>query len=117
MNDQIKEIENISNNFDLISKGNYFSKEKITDLYFPNKFKINFNDCHVAISKNGGLIAVCKKNHLYYDIQKNSYVNNNILVIQQNAKQLYTIPISWDYSKRWLIFLKMKIFMVFVMMV
>ena len=103
MNVQIKEIENISNNFDLISKGNYFSKEKITDLYFPNKFKINFNDCHVAISKNGGLIAICKKNHTYFDIQKNSYVNNNILVIQQNAKQLYTIPISWDYSKRWLV--------------
>ena len=103
MNDQLEEIENISNNFDSISQGNCFSKEKITNLYFKNKFKINFNDCHIAINKNGGLIAICKKNKNYFDIQKNSYVNNSILIMQQNAKKIFTIPITWDYSKRWII--------------
>ena len=103
MNAQFEEIENISNNFDSISQGNCFSKEKITNLYFKNKFKINFNDSHIAISKNGGLIAVCKKNKNYFDIQKNSYVNNSILIMQQNAKKIFTIPITWDYSKRWII--------------
>jgi len=102
MNEQIEEIENLANDFDTISPGNCFIKEKITNLYFPNKFKINFQDCHVAISKNGGLIAVCKKKN-YYDIQKHSYVNNDVLVMQQNAKQLYTIPICWNPSKRWIV--------------
>ena len=102
MNEQLEAIENLANDFDTMSPGNCFIKEKITDLYFPNKFKINFQDCHVAISKNGGLIAVCKKKN-YYDIQKHSYVNNDVLVMQQNAKQLYTIPICWNPSKRWIV--------------
>jgi hypothetical protein len=102
MNEQLEAIENLANDFDTMTPGNCFIKEKITDLYFPNKFKINFQDCHVAISRNGGLIAVCKKKN-YYDIQKHSYVNNDVLVMQQNAKQLYTIPICWNPSKRWIV--------------
>ena len=58
MNDQLEEIENLANEFDTMTPGNCFLKEKITNFYFPNKFKINFKDCHVAISKNGGLIAI-----------------------------------------------------------
>ena len=46
-------------------------------------------------------IILEKKN--YYDIQKHSYVNNDVLVMQQNAKQLYTIPICWNPSKRWIV--------------
>ena len=48
MYDQIEEdIENIANNFDNIAPEVAFMKEKITDFYFPSKFKINFNSCHV----------------------------------------------------------------------
>ena len=102
MNDQLEEIENLANEFDTMTPGNCFLKEKITNFYFPNKFKINFKDCHVAISKNGGLIAICKKKD-FYDIQKHSYINYNILVMQQNAKHIITIPISWNNKKRWII--------------
>ena len=102
MNEQLEEIENIANNFDVMTPGNCFSKEKITNSYFPNKFKINFQDCHVAISKNGGLMAVCKKKN-FFDLQRHSYVNNDVLVLQQNAKQFYTIPITWSSQKRWVV--------------
>ena len=102
MDEQLEGIENLATNFDTMSPGNCFSKEKITNFYFPNKFKINFQDCHVAISRNGGLMAICKKKN-FFDIQKHSYVNNDVLVMQQNAKQFYTIPIPWNSEKRWMI--------------
>ena len=101
MYDQIEEdIENIANNFDKIAPEVAFMKEKITDFYFPSKFKINFNSCHVAISKNGGLMAICKKNSSFLDTQRNSKLNDNILVMSQNARKSYIIPISWNMKER-----------------
>ena len=101
MYDQIEEdIENIANNFDKIAPEVAFMKEKITDFYFSSKFKINFDACHVAISKNGGLMAICKKNYSYLDTQRNSKLNDNILVMSQNARKLYPIPISWNMRER-----------------
>ena len=102
MNEPLEEIENLATDFKSISQGNAFLKEKITNFYFTNKFKINFKDCHVAMSKNGGLIAICRKRE-FYDIQKHSYLNNNVLVMQQNAKHIITIPITWNMTRRWII--------------
>ena len=103
MYEQIKEnIENIASNFDNMMKDNCFMKEKITNFYFPFKFKINFDNCHVAISKNGGLIAICKKAN-YLNTQRYNKLNNNVIVMNQNARNIYTIPISWNYNERWII--------------
>ena len=103
MYDKIEEdIENIANNFDNIAPEIAFMKEKITDFYFSTKFKISFKGCHIAISKNGGLMAICKKKS-FLDTQRNSKVNNNILVMSQNARQIYHIPISWNMKERWIV--------------
>ena len=66
MYDQIEHIENLANNFDEMGPEYAFIKEKITNFNFPTKFKISFQGCHIAISKNGGLIAICKKMSFEY---------------------------------------------------
>ena len=101
MYDKIEEdIENIANDFDNIAPEVAFMKEKITNFYFPSRFKINFKACHVAISKNGGLMAICKKYSYFLDTQRNSKVNDNILIMSQNARKTYLIPISWNMKER-----------------
>ena len=103
MYDEIEEnIEFIGNCFENLTPDISFMKEKITDYYFPTKFKINFKDCHIAISRNGGLMAICKKKS-FLDTQRNSKINNNILVMSQNAKKYYSIPIIWDNKERFII--------------
>ena len=102
MNELLEKTESLANNFEEMSKNYCFIKEKITNFYYISKFKINFKHCFVAISKNGGLLAICKKKG-YFDVQKNSLFNNNIVIMQQNAKHLFTIPITWNYQKRWLV--------------
>ena len=103
MYDEIEEnIEYIANNFENLTPDISFMKEKITDFYFPTKFKINFKDCHIAISRNGGLMAICKKKS-FLDTQRNSKVNDNILVLSQNARKHYSIPIIWDNKTRYII--------------
>ena len=63
MNDQIENIEIISTIFDEMGPELYFMKDKITSFYFPTKYQINFKGCFVAISRDGGLMAICKKKH------------------------------------------------------
>ena len=105
MSEQLEAIESLANYFDSVSPGNSFIKEKITNVYFPNKFKINFKNNHVAISKNGGLIALCRKKNLSgnpsFSFASNS--NNEVLVMQQNAKHIYKIPITWNVKNRWIV--------------
>ena len=102
MYDQIEHIENLANNFDEMGPEYAFIKEKITNFNFPTKFKISFQGCHVAISRNGGLMAICKKMS-FLDTQRHSKVNSNVLVMTQNTKQIYTIPITWNYNDRYVI--------------
>ena len=102
MNDQIENIEKISTYFDEMGPELYFMKDKITSFYFPTKYQINFKGCFVAISRDGGLMAICKKK-AFLDTQKNTKINSNIIVMNQNAKNLITIPINWNYSNRWIV--------------
>ena len=62
MEDPVEALEQISLNFDKMDKNNYYTLQQITDFSKARSIKINFNFCHIAISKNGGLIAICKKN-------------------------------------------------------
>lgn len=103
MEDILEMTDSINNNFEKTDGANYFMKEQIT--YFEKPEKIDFKECHVAISKNGGLVGICKKKS-FLDIAKGSKLNDNILVMYQDAKQKFYIPINWDYRTRWIICLE-----------
>ena len=63
--DPLENIENLSNYFDSMTEDVFYMKEKISNFYFPTKFKISFEGCHIAICKNGGLIGICKKKKFF----------------------------------------------------
>ena len=100
MEDILDKTESISNNFEKTEGTNYFMKENIC--IFDRKEKIDFKECHVAICPNGGLIGICKKKS-FLDISKGSKLNDNILIMYQNAQQKIYIPINWEYKKRWIV--------------
>ena len=100
MEDILEKTDAINNNFEKTEGTNYFMREQIT--FFEKPEKIDFKECHVAMSPNGGLVAICKKKS-FLDIAKGSKLNDNILIMYQDAKQKFYIPISWDYKKRWII--------------
>ena len=102
MENPIDELEQFSFGFDKMDKNNYYIKQQFTNFSKSIAIKINFNYCHIAISKNGGLMAICKKKG-FLGTGKNSKLNKNLLVMFQDAKTKYEIPIDWDYSKRWII--------------
>ena len=102
MEDSIEKLEQFSYNFEQIDKNNYYMLEQLSEFDKSKALKINFNYCHVAISKNGGLIAVCKKKS-FFDTRRNSKLNKNVIVMFQNAKSSYDIPIDWDYVLRWIV--------------
>ena len=102
LEDQTENLENISNHFDEMAPNQFYMKEQITDFSNIEKFKINFTYCHIAISKNGGLIAICKKKG-FLDMQKGAMLNKNVLVMFQDAVYRYYIPIRWDYDKRYVV--------------
>ena len=103
MEDIYERTDAINNNFEKTEGTNYFMKEQIT--YFEKPEKIDFKECHVAMSPNGGLVAICKKKS-FLDIAKGTKLNDNILIMYQDAKQKFYIPINWDYKKRWIICLE-----------
>jgi len=78
-----------------------FSKEKIVELNKSEKLKLEFNFILVAICKNGGLIALCKTQK-YKDIY-NTSINNNIIIMHQDASNRYLIPIDWNYDERYIV--------------
>ena len=103
MEDILEKTDEINNNFEKTEGTNYFMKEQIT--LFEKPEKIDFKECHVAMSPNGGLVAICKKKS-FLDIAKGTKLNDNILIMYQDAKQKFYIPISWDYKKSWIICLE-----------
>ena len=100
--DPLENIENLSNYFDSMTEDVFYMKEKISNFYFPTKFKISFEGCHIAICKNGGLIGICKKKN-FLDTQRNSKLNKNVLVMRQNGNIVSTIPITWNNNERYIV--------------
>ena len=105
MLDHIKEkidgLEMIATNFITSNSGMSFLKEKMTGFIKGKNLPLVFDYLLVAISKNGGLIGICKKVN-YLDTKKTD-IQNNILVMHQNAGKRYYIPLDWDYNKRYLV--------------
>ena len=102
LEDQTQNLEDISNHFDEMARNQIYMKEQLTDFTNIERFKINFTYCHIAISKNGGLIAICKKQG-FLDMQRGAILNKNVVVMYQDAITRYYIQIRWDYSKRYVV--------------
>ena len=103
MEDILEKTDSLNNNFEKTEGVNYFMREPI--ITFERPEKIDFKGCHVALCPNGGLVGICKKKS-FLDISKGSKLNDNILIMYQNAKQKIYIPINWEYKKRWIICLE-----------
>ena len=83
-----------------------YDKQKMTDIIKVGKnLPFDFDYLLVSISKNGGLIAICKKEPNYLDHNKTG-IDANILVMHQDAGQRYYIPIDWDYQKSYFVSLE-----------
>ena len=98
-------LDNFGAQIEHFDKSEYLMKEQFTDFSRIEKSKrteIKFDDLHITMSKNGGLIAFCmKKGH--YDISKKSRVNKNIIVMFQNSKTKYHVPIDWNNRDRYVV--------------
>ena len=100
--EKIDGLEMIATNFITTNSGMSFQKEKITGFLKTGKnLPLLFDYLLVTISKNGGLIAICKKMN-YLDTKKTD-IQNNILVMHQNAGKRYYIPLDWDYNKTYIV--------------
>ena len=101
---QIDALDIVAADYITTDSGIKYIKEKIVELNKSEKLTLEFNYITVAISKNGGLIALCKKNK-YRDI-RNSRINESIIVMHQDATNRYFIPIDWDYEARYIVSLE-----------
>ena len=104
----LESVKSQMDNLDLIvadfieaEGGLNYSKEKIVELNKTEKLKLELNYILVAICKNGGLIALCKTRN-YKDIS-NSSINDNIIIMHQDASSRYLIPIDWNYEGRYIV--------------
>ena len=98
LEDMTLNIEKLDDSFILI-------KEQISEFTGRDRVQINFKDCHVAICPNGGLIAICKKKG-FLDIKKGTKLNDNIVIMHQDAKKKYLIPINWKYTQKYVVHLE-----------
>ena len=95
-------LEEIALNIEKIDENFILLKEQLIEFRDEDKININFKECHVAICPNGGFIAICKKKG-FLDITKGSKINNNIIIMHQDAKRKYLIPIDWNYREKWVV--------------
>ena len=102
MEKNIEYLEGIVLNTEKFNENFILMKEQFTEFREEDKVKINFKECHVAICPNGGLIAICKKKG-FLDITKGTKINNYIIVMHQDAKRKYLIPIDWSYKDKWVV--------------
>ena len=98
----IDTLEEIFTNTEKIDDNFVLLKEQFSEFKEEDRVKISFKDCHVAICPNGGLVAICKKKG-FLDITKGTKINDYIIVMHQDAKKKYLIPINWKYKDKWVI--------------
>ena len=98
--EKIDDLEMIAANFKTATNSKItYMKEKITDLIKSGpKLPFEFEYLLVAFSRNGGLIAMCKQMN-YYDRSK-SRINDDILVMHQDAGKRYYIPLPLSNEEK-----------------
>ena len=103
--EKIESLELYATNFISPKKGTTFIKEKLTDLVKSGiNLPFKFDYLLVTMSKNGGLIALCKIPN-YFD-QHKTKINTDIIVMHQNAGKRYYIPIDWKYNDSYIVSLE-----------
>ena len=102
MEEKIPDLEILSSNFRKMDEKMFFMREQFSKFELSEKLNINFNKCHVAISPNGGYISICKKKDYFIEDQY-AKIREYILVMHQDGKTHYSIPIDWIYEKRWIV--------------
>ena len=102
MEEKIPDIEILGTNFKKMDEKMSFSKEQLSKFEKNEKLNINYKKCHVAISPNGGYVAVCKKRN-FEDEDEFSKLHDYVLVMHQDGKTKYYLPIDWNYDTRWLV--------------
>ena len=95
-------LEDLAINMEKLEDNFILMKEQFIEFRDADKIKINFKECHVAICPNGGLIAICKKKG-FLDITKGTKLNSYIIIMHQDAKRKYLIPIDWSYKDKWVV--------------
>ena len=90
----IDQIENISSSFETIHSNTHFMKKKICKIN-SNLLKLEFQNCHIACARNGGLMAFVRMaNFLVLD--KSNPIKNNIRIFSQDGKNEKKIPFKWN---------------------
>lgn len=87
----LEKIESVTTLMEIVGQEKY-KKEKLTQIE-DIKPKIDFEKSHVAVSKNGGLMAYVKKSDRIL-MDTNNIINKNIRVFSQTGKNEKIISVS-----------------------
>ena len=96
--DQTENIENISTSFDKMDDKMFFMKSLLTKISFPSDIKLDFENIHIAIAKNGGYLAFCKK-HNAFIMENRNKIKDNVIVMCQDTSRIITIPFKIERDK------------------
>lgn len=96
--DQTENIENISTSFDKMDEKMFFMKSLLTKISFPSDIKLDFENIHIAIAKNGGYLAFCKK-HNAFIMENRNKIKDNVIVMCQDTSRIINIPFKIERDK------------------
>ena len=82
-------LENLYFSFDNAGKGVYIQKNSLSK--FSTKLPLRFEECHIAVSTNGGLMVYVKRPD-YLILGRDKLIVENILAFAQNGALLINIP-------------------------
>ena len=100
--EKVDQLEILYANFINDSSKMKFLNQRMTELVRTgHNLPVQFDYLLVAISRNGGLIGICKK--MNYLDQSKTNIQKNILVMHQDAGRRYYIPLDWDYTKTYIV--------------
>lgn len=94
-------LEKTTHEWIKIQENVFYRKFKISLFPEPMK-KLNFSNCHIAVAKNGGLMAFIKKSkHLI--MESNNLIKDNVLIYYQNGIKDVD-PIKVDFNETIILF-------------
>ena len=97
-NDQTENIENIATSFDKMDDKMFFMKSLLTKIQFPPNIKLEFENIHIAIAKNGGYLAFCKK-HNAFIMDNRNLIKDNVIIMSQDTSKIIFIPFKIERDK------------------
>lgn len=102
LKEKLEDLENIGTNFQLSPSNKAYMKQKLINK-ITKEICMKFEFIMVAMSKNGGLMALCKTAKFKESKAALKAINDNIIVIHQDSSKTYLIPIDWDYKTSYIV--------------